>query len=83
VNRRSAILHTLGLLLAALAARRTCSAAPPIPIDPPVLWGDGVHDDLPAIQGLVDGRPVVRPDGTPVYALPRGEFLVTQTITVR
>lgn len=30
-----------------------------------VIWGDGVHDDTAALQAALDGRLVVRPDGTP------------------
>lgn len=44
------------------------------------LWGDGMHDDAPAIQALIDGRSVMfggrefgpRPDGA-IY-LPSGTF---------
>lgn len=40
-------------LLDRLAPRRLFAAWPALP----TLWGDGVHDDWPALQAAVDGRP--------------------------
>lgn len=33
-----------------------------------ILWGDGVHDDAPALQGLLDGKTVWRPDLVPIVS---------------
>lgn len=32
--------------------------------DRPILYGDGINDDAEALQAMVDGRSVFRPDGT-------------------
>jgi hypothetical protein len=36
------------------------------------LWGDGVHDDSEALQALLDGLPVWRPDGSLYETTKRG-----------
>jgi hypothetical protein len=52
----------------------------------PILWGDGVHDDAPGLQALVDGRDVdvrdpatrMLDDGT--FFLAGGTYLVKDTV---
>jgi hypothetical protein len=39
-----------------------------------ILWGDGEHDDGPALKALNRGEPVFLPDGTKIHALPAGTF---------
>lgn len=33
----------------------------------PILWGDGVHDDSPGLQALIDGKPVDVRNGSARY----------------
>lgn len=40
------------------------------------LWGDGSHDDAPAVQTLLDGGSVRRPDSEVLSALPEGRFRI-------
>ena len=42
--------------------------------DLPVLWGDGVHDDGPALRALDRSEPVCLPNGSLVDQLPKGTF---------
>lgn len=49
----------------------------------PVLWGDGVQDDAPALQALFDGRMVFRPNGTKILPDASGSvFLTAATYSV-
>lgn len=47
-----------------------------------VLYGDGIHDDTKAVQALLDGKLVMRPNGEPVSSLAevRGRYLLTDTL---
>jgi hypothetical protein len=39
-----------------------------------ILWGDGKHDDGPALRALERGEAVYLPDGTRITSLPKGTF---------
>lgn len=57
----------LGLLLAAAASPAIVRAESLMKLAVPprlVLWGDGIHDDAAALQALIDGKDVVRRDGS-------------------
>lgn len=48
-----------------------------------ILWGDGVQDDRPGLQALLNGERVVRQDGSQVTSLLiGGTYLVGSTINV-
>jgi hypothetical protein len=48
------------------------------------LWGDGIHDDTAALQAWLDGRPVIRGDGSMVgRVLSGGSYRVSETIYMR
>jgi len=59
------------LLVVPLAAKAVVLAASRVPR----LWGDGVHDDAPAIQAMLDN------DG--VCVLPTGDYLLGSTVTMK
>lgn len=44
----------IALTLCAVAATATAKELPPLP---PILYGDGVHDDSPAFEAIVHGKP--------------------------
>jgi hypothetical protein len=54
----------------------------------PVLYGDGIHDDAPAIQAIVDHKPVMLGDGRlhpndgPVPCLPVGNYRIDRSVTI-
>ena len=55
VSRRSFL---RGALTVAAASLVPVAAAKALGLDDvPTLWGDGVHDDAPALQALIDGKP--------------------------
>lgn len=55
----------------------------------PILYGDGVHDDSPGLQALINGEPVDKrdnasrmlPDGT-LY-ISAGTYLIGETVRLR
>lgn len=58
----------------------------------PILWGDGIHDDAPAIQAMIDGETVEFADGLSaegcgmvdgIVRLPAGRFCINQTVRVK
>jgi len=64
-------------------------ALPSIPgLDKPILHGDGVHNDIEAINALLRGETVYRPDGSKIkqvdgrIVLPVGTYRVSKTIEV-
>ncbi len=59
------------LIAIPLAAKAVVMAASRIPR----LWGDGIHDDAPAIQAMLD-------DGG-VCVLPQGEYLLGSTVEMK
>lgn len=78
-----------------LGGALTVAAASLVPVaaftDPvPVLWGDGEHDDAPALQALIDGKPfevagsgfIARGFGDS-YELKGGKFLLGQGLHFR
>lgn len=89
------MLNRRGLLGLAAAAALMASggAALAKALEPglPTLWADGVHDDTPALQALIDGRAYFdRRSGEIVPAredafevtLPRGEYAVAGTLVL-
>ena len=61
----------LGAMLAASMAPAIVRASSLMPIFVPkiivpkfVLWGDGIRDDTLALQALIDGKEVIRHDGS-------------------
>lgn len=51
------------------------------------LWGDGIHDDAPALQAILDGRGAMVAGAEGMYwpgflRLRRGVYLVKNTLTV-
>lgn len=54
-----------------------------IPAAAVILWGDGVHNDQPGLQALLNGERVIRQDGSQVTDhLIGGTYLVGSTINV-
>jgi len=52
-------------------------------VPPLILFGDGLHDDTSALQGLINGRVVTWADGTPATTLLRGgSYLITRTLHI-
>ena len=45
-----------------------------------IAYGDGVTDDTEAIQALIDGERVCRPDGREITS---GTYLITKPIEVK
>lgn len=84
VSRRS----FLGGALMIAAASLVPVAAFTNPV--PILWGDGEHDDAPALQALIDGKPfevagsgfIARGFGDN-YELMGGKFLLGQGLHFR
>lgn len=78
-----------------LGGALTIAAASLVPVvaftDPvPVLWGDGVHDDAPALQALIDGKPFevagsgfIARDFGDDYELRGGKFLLGCGLHIR
>lgn len=53
----------------------------------PILRGDGAHDDTVALQAMLNGRDVMRPDGTLMcgsdhIVLPPGQYAVSSTLWI-
>lgn len=90
MNRRGFI----GSILAAAAAPAIISGGVLMPIkvlrnSPLVLWGDGIHDDTAALQGVMDGKTVYQLDpmsGVLVKvankSITNGQFRVSSTIVM-
>lgn len=76
----------LGAMLAAFAAPAIVRAESLMALPPQrlVLWGDGVHDDTKALQALLDGKRVLRPDGSamPGPVIGAGSYVLSDTIYV-
>lgn len=53
INNRRRFLFGAAALLAAPAIARASSLMPVSMLNP-ILWGDGVHDDAPALQRIID-----------------------------
>lgn len=86
MNRRG----LLGVILAAAAAPAIAMAAGGAPQGAIILWGDGVHDDTPGFQALIDGdrvwlaresRWLQREPGLPVN-VPAGHYRAASTLDV-
>lgn len=89
--RRRRFLRTLGAALAIAgiavgpAALILGKKETPFSLGIPKLWGDGVHDDSPALQALIDGKSVEyrgRVIGGPkqVVHLPPGNYFITKPL---
>lgn len=74
---RRGFLGSLLALAAAPAIVRADSLMKITPIDRLILWGDGVHDDAAALQALIDGRSVIRRDGSIFHRDQDGGIILT------
>ncbi len=84
LTRRRFFGVTAALALAAKWPPRLTNPTPQF-VNPvaPVLWGDGRHDDTIALNAWGAGRPVVRPDGTPVGKVLRDlTCIITGAVTI-
>lgn len=90
-TRRDFLKGTAGLATLALVPKWLVGPASRMLDHPaiPILYGDGEHDDAPALQALVDGKPVdasrdkaatVHPDGS--FVLASGTYLIRRTVRI-
>lgn len=92
ISRRWFLKCALGVSAAAVLSQTLPDiAAAFTPPGPPMprLYGDGYHDDTPALQALIDGKPVMfdgavrYPDQPGTLHLPSGTFRFDGPINVR